>query len=279
MVIMNKLSTEKRAAVVRCLVDGCSIRATCRITGVAKNTVVKLLVDLGEACQAFHDRSVKGVQSKSLQMDEQWAFVGSKEKNTPPERKAEGRGDVWTWVCIDRDTKLVVSWLTGDHGADEADWFVHDVRERTVGHVQITTDNLNRYRIPIQEAFGREAAYARMHKVYMTDRRNPDTKYSPAQCIGCHVQVMQGDPDPALITTSHVERVNLTTRMNMRRMTRLTNAFSKKLDNLRHAMALHFVYYNYCRVHMTLKMTPAQASGLADKAMKIEDLIGFLDSN
>lgn len=220
---------------------------------------------------------VVNVNAQRLQMDEIWGFVGSKERNTSEAKKAEGAGDAWIWSCIDQDSKLVVSWVVGIRGASEASWLVHDVRTRVHGRVQVTTDNLTKYRIPMQEAFGQDVDYARIRKVFGKDYDSPAGRYSPPKCVGCRRERVRGNPNRKHITTSHIERSHLTTRMNVRRMTRLTNAFSKKVENLRHAMALHFVYYNFCRVHMTLKTTPAIRAGVADRQWEIGDLIGLLD--
>jgi IS1 family transposase len=275
---MNHLSQEARAAVVAALVEGNSIRATVRMTGVAKNTVVKLLNDLGCACAAYHNRHVHGLRVRRLQCDEIWSFVGAKAKNTSPEKKQEGWGDVWTWTAIDADTKLCVSYLVGGRDAGWATDFIEDCARRIKGRVQITTDGHRVYVDAIEGVFGQTVDYAQLQKIYGA-AMEPERQYSPARCIGCDMKVVLGDPDPKHISTSFVERQNLTMRMSMRRFTRLTNAFSKKVDNLRHAVALHFMYYNFCRTHQTLRVTPAMEAGLADHVWTIAELVGLLAGN
>lgn len=279
MVSMNTLRADRRAQVVRCLVEGMSIRATVRVTGVAKNTVAKLLVDLGCACAAFHHRAVRGVRVKRLQADEIWSFVGAKKKNASPEQKAEGWGDVWTWVGIDADTKLCVSYLLGGRDKGSAHEFILDCADRIVGRPQITTDALNAYPDAIEAAFGSEVDYAQLHKIYGAPAEEEQRRYSPATCIGCDMKTVMGDPDPKHVSTSYVERQNLTMRMQMRRFTRLTNGFSKKIDNHGHAVALHFMYYNFCRVHQSLRVTPAMEAGLSDHMWTIEELVSLLENS
>jgi IS1 family transposase len=272
---MNRISTEKRVQVVSALVEGVSINATCRMTGVAKHTVLNLLRDLGCAAAAFHDFKVRGVRVRRLQCDEIWAFVGAKKKNASPEKKAEGWGDVWTWTAIDADTKLCVTFLVGGRNTGWATDFMLDCRERIVGHPQITTDAHKPYLKAVEEAFGGDADYAMLHKVYGASNE-PEHRYSPATCIGCDMKVVSGDPDPAHVSTSYVERQNLTMRMSMRRFTRLTNGFSKKLENHGHAVALYFMHYNFCRIHKTLRVTPAMEAGLADHVWTLEELLQLL---
>ncbi|MEK6675461.1 MAG: IS1 family transposase [Planctomycetota bacterium] len=277
---MNQLSKEKRAAVVRCLVDGNSIRATVRITGVAKNTVTKLLVDLGEACVAFHDRTVRGLRCERIQCDEQWTFCGAKAKNVRPEREIEGWGDVWTWVALDADTKLTVAWSVGNRDAETAEPFMLDVAGRLLNRVQLTTDGLKVYLTAVENAFGPDVDFAQLVKLYGPAQGDtPEARYSPPKCNGSKKQPQLGLPDRAHISTSYIERLNLTMRMSQRRFTRLTNAFSKKLYNLECAVALHFVHYNFVRVHQTLKTTPAVAAGVVDHGWTIDELVGLLDSN
>jgi IS1 family transposase len=277
MVSINRLDQSKRAAVIRCLVEGNSIRSTVRITGAAKNTVVKLLAELGCACAAYHHRNVRGVRVKRLQCDEIWAFVGAKKKNVTLEQKAQGWGDAWTWVGIDVDTKLVVSYLLGDRGRDSAFAFILDCAERITGRPQLTTDALKVYPDAVEEVFGSNVDYAQLHKIYGAPTEEDYRRYSPARCIGCDMKTVQGDPDPKHVSTSYVERSNLTMRMSMRRFTRLTNAFSKKLDNHGHAVAVYFMYYNFCRVHQTLRVTPAMEAGSTDHAWEVEELVALLD--
>jgi IS1 family transposase len=279
MVSMNRLAPEKRAQVVRCLVEGNSIRATVRMTGVAKNTVTKLLVDLGIACSAHMDRAMRDLPCETLQVDEIWAFVGAKQRNVTPEKAAEGWGDVWTWVAIDADTKLVPSYRIGPRDLQEATAFIHDLSRRVSGRVQLTSDGLPYYVKSVRDAFRGEVDYAQLVKVYGDPPKDERRRYSPAKCIEAVPNPIYGSPDPEKINTSFVERQNLTMRMSMRRFTRLTNAFSKKVENLTAAVSLHFAYYNYCRPHQSLGgKTPAMAAGLEDHIWKVDELIALLSA-
>jgi IS1 family transposase len=274
---MNRLSTPKRVQVLSALVEGVSINATCRMTGVAKHTVLNLLRDLGCAAAEYHHRNVRGLRVRRLQCDEIWAFVGAKQKNASPEKKTEGWGDVWTWTAIDADTKLCVSYLVGGRDTGWATDFMLDCAYRIIGRPQITTDAHKPYLKAVEEAFGGDADYAMLHKVYGASNE-PEHRYSPATCIGCDMKTVSGVPDPDHVSTSYVERQNLTMRMSMRRFTRLTNGFSKKLENHGHAVALYFLHYNFCRVHKTLRVTPAMEAGIADHVWSFEELIALLDS-
>lgn len=273
---MNRLGIEKRTQVLSALVEGVSINATCRMTGVAKHTVLKLLEDMGCAAASYHHRNVRGLKVKRLQCDEIWAFVGAKQKNASPEKKDQGWGDVWTWTAIDADTKMCVSYLVGGRTTGWATDFMLDCRERIIGHPQITTDAHKPYLKAVEEAFGGEADYAQLHKIYGATEAN-EARYSPATCIGCDMKVVSGDPDPAHVSTSYVERQNLTMRMSMRRFTRLTNGFSKKLENHGHAVALYFLHYNFCRVHKTLRVTPAMEAGIANHVWTTQELVELLE--
>jgi IS1 family transposase len=275
MVSMNRLTTVQRAQVVRCLCEGNSIRSTVRITGVAKNTVVKLLCEMGCACADFHHRSVRNLVVRSLQCDEIWSFVGAKKKNVTPDQQQNGWGDVWTWTAIDADTKLCVSYFVGDRGKHSAFAFMEDCAARINGRLQITTDAHKPYLAAVEKAFGGEADYAQLHKIYGAPEVN-EARYSPATCIGCDMKTVSGVPDPKHVSTSYVERQNLNMRMGMRRFTRLTNAFSKKVENHGHAVALYFAYYNFCRVHQTLRVTPAMEAGLSDHVWSVEELIALM---
>jgi IS1 family transposase len=270
---MNRLSQSDRTRIVAALVEGNSIRATCRMTGAAKNTVVKLLAELGKACAAYHDHHVRNVPSKRVQCDEIWSFVGAKQKNVP-EDKSDQWGDVWTWTALDADSKLIVSYLVGQRGAAWAKAFMEDVASRVASRIQITTDGHRAYAEAVEGAFGMDVDYAMLIKIYGQD--SFDRKYSAGECIGTQTAVLSGSPDPNHISTSYVERQNLTMRMSMRRFTRLTNAFSKKIENHEAAIALHFMHYNFCRVHKTLRVTPAMESGLASHVWSIEELVGLL---
>jgi IS1 family transposase len=283
MVSMNGLSADRRAQVVRCLVEGMSIRGTVRITGVAKNTVVKLLADLGAECSAYQDASFRDLTCKRIEVDEIWSFVYAKDKNLPQERVESGDGgSVWTWVAIDADTKLVPSWLVGQRDTEDCRKFMFDLCSRINGRIQLTSDGWKAYRPAVANAFGDEIDFAMLHKIYGQEGSSPEKRYSPAVCTGVDVKVISGDPDVKKISTSYVERQNLTMRMNLRRFTRLTNAFSKKIENHAAEISLHFMHYNFRRVHTTLTKkhgqptTPAMAAGLAEEPWTIDDLVSLL---
>lgn len=273
---MNKLPIEKRTQIISLLVEGNSIRSICRITDVSKNTVTKLLVDIGKACQQFHNDKVVGVKTERLQCDEIWSFVGCKEKTK--QSGGIGDGDVWTWTALDADSKLIVSWLVGDRDADAACSFMYDVRDRLANRVQLTTDGHRAYLVAVEKAFEYDVDYAMLIKMYGSSEGTSDTerKYSPNECTGCKKTKVMGDPRPKFISTSYVERQNLTMRMHMRRFTRLTNAFSKKVENHCYAIALHFVYYNFAKIHQSLSVTPAMQAGLMKKPMTIEDIANLV---
>lgn len=273
---MNCLDSQTRARIVACLIEGCSIRATVRMTGASKNTVVKLLADLGCACAEYHNKHVRNLRVRRLQCDEIWSFIGCKRKNASPEQKSEGWGDIWTWIGIDADTKLVLGYLIGGRDAGWALDFMEDCASRIRGRVQITTDAHKAYLEAVEGAFGIDVDYAMLHKVYGAPSDEEQRRYSPATCIGCDMKTIIGRPDPEHVSTSYVERQNLTMRMQMRRFTRLTNGFSKKVDNHRHAVALHYMHYNFCRIHQSLRITPAMAAGITDHVWAVEDLIALL---
>lgn len=272
---MNQLDDSLRAAIIRCLVEGNSIRSTVRITGAAKNTVVRLLCEMGCACADYHHRTVRNLTVRRLQCDEIWTFVGAKTKSVTAEQETAGWGDVWTWTAIDADTKLCVTYYVGDRGKHSAHAFMQDCASRIVGRLQITTDAHKPYLKAVEEASGGGADFATPHKLFGASNE-PETRYSPATCIGCVAKTMSGVPDPKHVSTSFVERQNLTMRMSMGRFTRLTNGFSKKVENHGHAVALCFMYYNFCRVHSTLRVTPAMEAGIADHVCSIEELISLL---
>jgi IS1 family transposase len=277
---MNRLSRAERTKIIAALVEGNSVRATCRMTGAAKGTVLRLLREIGQACAAYQDRTLRGLTSRRIQCDEVWAFCYAKEKNVPRQHKGEwGYGDVWTWVALDADSKLVPCWYVGRRDAADASQFIANLAERLKHKVQLTTDGHRAYLDAVEGAFGYNVDYAMLVKLYGTPTQEEQRRYSPAKCIGAEVAVIEGDPDLTKISTSYVERQNLTMRMHMRRFTRLTNAFSKKVENLVHALALHFMYYNFCRVHKTVKMTPAMAAGVADHVWSLDEVVALLESN
>ena len=281
-VSMNRLSTAKRAAVIAALVEGNSIRATCRMTGVAKATVTKLLVDMGTACSVHLDVSMRDLPCTRLECDEIWAFCYAKAKNVPADKRGEfGYGDVWTFVAVDAETKLVPTFKIGTRDLNTATSFMTDLAGRMKNRVQLTTDGLNIYLLAVEGAFQGDVDFAQLVKIYGNDySRTPERRYSPAVCLGSKAEVVSGDPDESKISTSYVERQNLTMRMSMRRFTRLTNAFSKKVENLAAAVSLHFAHYNYCRPHSSLgkKVTPAMAAGLTDHVWTLQELIGLLEA-
>ena len=277
MVIMNRLPMAKRVSVVKALVEGNSIRATVRMTGVAKNTVVKLLMDLGAACTRYQDEHLRNLSCKRLQCDEIWSFVGGKDKNISQEQKAAGLGSIWTWTALDADTKLIATWVVGGRDAGTAYEFMQDVASRLRNRVQLTTDGHKPYLAAVEDAFGSDIDYATLTKIYGEDPQ-PEKRYSPATCLGCKSEVVTGAPDPKHISTSYVERQNLTMRMSMRRFTRLTNAFSKKIENHAAAVALYFMYYNFGRVHQTLRVTPAIEAGITDHVWSVEEIVGLLEA-
>lgn len=275
---MNRLEPSVRALILRCLVEGNSIRATTRLTGASKNTVAKLLIDAGRACQAYQDANLNDLPCKRVQVDEIWSFVYAKNKNVEKAKAApEGAGDAWTWTAICADTKLAISWLVGDRSAVYANAFIYDVWERLAGRVQLTSDGHASYRDAVEQVFGIDVDYAQLVKVY-GGSPEAEKRYSPAECLGAKKVPVQGNPDPKHISTSFVERQNLTMRMAMRRFTRLTNGFSKKLENHAYAVSLHFMYYNFCRIHQTLRVTPAMAAKVTDKLWDVEDIVALIDS-
>jgi IS1 family transposase len=272
---MNKLTIEKQAQVIKCLVEGNSIRSTVRMTGVAMNTIQKLLLEVGKASWEYQEKTITGLTCQKIQCDEIWAFCHSKEKNVPEEFKSRlGYGDVWTFTAIDADTKLVMAWCMGRRNYWTAEEFMKRVHSKITNKVQLTTDGFKHYFQAIEKTFGNEIDYAILQKIYGTDRSSG--RYSPAMCIGATKEVITGSPDPKYVSTSFVERQNLTMRMSMRRFTRLTNAFSKKIENMKAAVDLHFMYYNFCRSHQTLGKTPAMAAGLSDHIWSIEEVLWLI---
>jgi IS1 family transposase len=275
---MNKLPLAKRVQILSMLCEGSSMRSVSRVCDVSINTVTKLLCEAGEACLAIHDEMVRNVRAKRIQCDEIWSFCHAKQRNVQTCKNApEGAGDVWTWTALDADTKLIVSYFVGDRGRDSAFAFMTDLRMRVKGSPQLTTDSWKPYLTAVEHAFGRYVDFAQLLKVFRAVPGGPG-RYSPGECCGVAKFTVQGDPDPKHISTSHVERQNLTMRMSMRRFTRLTNAFSKKLDNHIHAIALYFVFYNFCRIHKSLKVSPAMAAGVSETLWSLEDVVAKIDA-
>ena len=273
---MNKLTIYEQATVIRALVEGNSISSVVRMTGIAKTTILRLVVRFGEACQKFHDEHVKGLTSRRIPMDEVWAFIGAKEKNASPEKKLDLKwGDTWTWTGIDADTKLMVSWLIGPRHGGTAHAIMQDVAWRLTHRIQLTTDGLHAYWDAAITAFHCEVDYAQLVKIYGPDR-SVEGKYSPPEVLGIKIKERMGNPDPAHISTSYIERSNLTIRMGTRRYTRLTNGHSKKIENHEAMTAIFWTHYNWCRIHQTLRVTPAMEAKLTNRLWEIEDLLRLL---
>ena len=276
---MRKLASSERARILHLLCEGMSIRAITRLTGASKNTVAKLLVDAGKACMAYHDQFVRRVEASRIQVDEIWTFTYAKQKNVPAEGAPDGAGDTWTWTAIDAETKLIVSYLVGQRDAECALDFMHDLRSRLRNRVQLTSDGLVTYLTAVEAAFGDDVDYAQLVKIYGEPRfaTGPDRRYSAGECCGARKHRVTGNPNPREVCTSFVERQNLTMRMHMRRFTRLTNAFSKKVENHAYAVALHMMYYNFVRLHQSLRVTPAMAAGISDRLWEIGDIVTLIE--
>lgn len=275
---MNKLDSAARAQILHLLCEGQSIRAITRVTGASKNTVIKLLVDTGKACMAFHDANVRDVKAKKVQVDEIWSFTYAKQKNvTRAVAAPAGAGDTWTWTAIDADSKMILSYFVGGRDGECAMWFIDDLRSRLAGRIQLTSDGHKAYVEAVEGAFGGDIDYAILHKVYGSSPESVKGKYSPAECIGTEKRRIEGDPDIQYVSTSYVERSNLTMRMHMRRFTRLTNGFSKKVENHAYAVALHMMYYNFVRIHTTLRTTPAMAAGVSSRLWEIGDIVKLVE--
>jgi IS1 family transposase len=275
---MNKLPLKTRAQILSLLCEGASMRAVSRLTDTSINTVAKMLVDAGKFCAAFHDDKVRGVKAKRIQCDEIWSFTAAKQKNVAGMKSpVEGAGDTWTWTGIEADTKLIVSWLVGGRDSEYAMAFMDDLCERLANRVQLTTDGHKAYLQAVEGAFGGDIDYAVLHKVYGASPEAAKGKYSPAECIGTQKHRVEGDPDPKHVSTSYVERSNLTMRMHNRRFTRLTNAFSKKFESHVHMVAIWAVWYNWVRIHKSLRVTPAMAASLTDTVWTWEMIVGKMD--
>lgn len=275
---MNKLTTEKRAAVIAALVEGNTLRGTARLTGVARMTIEKLLRDLGEACIAYHNANVRGLKSQRIQCDEIWSFVGAKQKHVPEEKRGVW-GDIWTWTAIDADSKLIVGYRVGNRTANDAYEFMQDVAARLTSRVQLTTDNLHFYLNAVEYAFGSDIDYATLEKRYggFIVSGSAAHRYTPAKITSMKAATISGEPKRKHISTSYIERQNLTMRMHISRFARLTNAFSKKIEMHAHSVALHFMYYNFCKIHQTLRVTPAMQSGLSDHVWDLQELVMLIE--
>lgn len=245
------------------------------MTGASKNTITKLIVELGEACSAYQNQAIRNIKSRRVQADEIWSFVYARRDNVPDDKKGVfGFGDVWTWTAIDADTKLMLSWYVGRRDAESAQAIMQDVASRLSNRVQLTTDGLKAYLVAVDDAFSGDIDYATIHKIFATDPKS-EKRYAPPVCVECHTKPVMGDPDPAHISTSYVERANLTMRMGMRRFTRLTNAFSKKVENHAAMLSLYFMFYNFARVHQTLRVTPAMEAKLSDHVWSVEEIVAL----
>lgn len=276
---MNKLPLAKRIQILAMLCEGSSMRSISRVVDVSINTVSKLLVDAGVACAAFHDANVKGVSAKRVQCDEIWSFTYAKAKNVPSAKAAPaGAGDTWTWTAMAAESKMIVSWHVGGRDAYAANLLMRDVAERLVSRVQLTTDGHKAYLDAVERAFGNDIDYAMLVKHYGPAPEGPQRRYSPADCVGATKETITGNPDQRHVSTSYVERQNLTMRMQMRRFTRLTNGFSKKFENHAHMVALYTVWYNFVRTHKAHKLSPAMAAGVTDKLWSMEELAGMIDA-
>jgi IS1 family transposase len=277
---MNKLPASQRAQILHQLVEGASLRSISRIADVSINTVTKLLVDAGTVAAAYHDQNVRGLQTKRLQCDEIWSFCYAKQKNVAEAKAAPvGAGDVWTWTALDAESKMMVSWTVGHRDAESAYLLMEDVQARVKTRMQLTTDGHASYLSAVEGVFGGAIDYAQLVKLYGEEGgKSPEKRYSPAVCTGAIKHAITGTPDKAHVSTSYVERQNLNMRMGMRRFTRLTNAFSKKIENHCHSLALYFLYYNFVRIHKTLKITPAMAARVSDRLWSVEDIVALIDA-
>jgi IS1 family transposase len=275
---MNRLDVSRRAQIISSLIEGNSLRSTSRMTGVAINTVVKLAIDAGAACSEYQDQVMRNLTSRRIQVDECWAFCYAKAKNVTPEiaTKHPYAGDVWTWAAIDADSKLIPCWAIGPRDGVTARIFVGDLASRLNSRIQLTSDGLKSYLDAVERAFRGRVDYAQLVKIYGGAPEGNTTRYSPAECIGCEKHAVTGNPDPDHVSTSYIERANLTMRMGMRRFTRLTNAFSKKIENHAAAVALFFMYYNFARVHKTLRSSPAMAAGVDNRLWEIKDIVEMI---
>jgi len=274
---MNQLTPAKQAQIFNCLAEGCSVRSTARLVDVSINAVMRTFIKLGIACSDYQDKTFRNLKCKRLQCDEIWAFVGCKEKNVTAEKKAKGEGSIWTWTALDADTKLVPCWFVGTRDAGAAYHFIHDLADRLSSRVQLTTDGHKAYLSAVEDAFGSQIDYAMLNKIYGKPDESPEHRYSPAQCMGAKKALISGNPDFKHTSTSYAERQNLNLRMNNRRFTRLTNAFSKKAENHEYAVAITMMHHNFCRIHKTLRCTPAMEAGIANHVWEASEVIALLN--
>lgn len=276
---MNKLSDANRAKILHLLCEGSSIRSVTRLLGVGKNTVIRLMIDAGRACAAYHDQHVRNLKTKRVQVDEIWSFTYAKQKNVAKAKSApNGAGDTWTWTGIDADSKLIISYFVGGRDGECAAWFIDNLAVRLANRVQLTSDGHRAYLEAVEGAFGADIDYAMLNKIYGASSESAKGRYSPAECVGVTKQRIEGDPDPKHVSTSYVERSNLTQRMHNRRFTRLTNGFSKKLENHAYSVALFAMYYNFVKVHSTLRMSPAMSAGVSKTLWEIGDIVKLVDA-
>jgi IS1 family transposase len=276
---MNKLSSAERASIFHLLCEGSSIRSVTRLLNVGKNTVLRLMIDAGKVCATYHDEHARNLTSKRIQVDEIWSFTYAKQKNVATAKAApHGAGDTWTWTAIDADSKFIVSWLVGERDGDSAAWFMNDLASRLSNRVQLTSDGHKAYLEAVEGAFGADVDFAQLVKLYGASPDSAKGRYSPAECTGAIETPIEGKPDPKHISTSYAERANLTMRMHMRRFTRLTNGFSKKIENHIHSVALFTTYYNFVRIHKTLRVTPAMAAGVSDRLWDVSDIVALLEA-
>lgn len=275
---MNKLPIEKRVQILNMLVEGSSMRSVSRIADVSINTVSKLLIEAGETCLALHDGTVRNVKSRRVQCDEIWSFCYAKQANVAQAKNAvDGAGDVWTWTALDADTKMIISYFVADRSGQSALALMDDLRGRLANRVQLTTDGHKAYLEAVEGAFGGDIDFAQLVKLYGDMPQAAKGRYSPAECTGIKKNRIEGNPDMAHVSTSYVERQNLSIRMGLRRFTRLTNGFSKKFENHCHALALYFMFYNFCLIHKTLRVSPAMAAGVTDRLWSLEDIVSEMD--
>lgn len=276
---MNKLSIEQRARILHLLCEGDSVRAITRLLDVGKNTVLNLMIDAGKVCASYHDEHVKGVKAKRIQCDEIWSFVAAKAKNVAAMKApVDGAGDCWTWTALDADSKMILSYFVGDRSGQSALALMDDLAKRLANRVQLTTDGHKAYLEAVEGAFGSDIDYAMLNKIYGTSPESAKGRYSPAECIGIKKDRVEGKPDMAHVSTSYVERSNLTIRMQNRRFTRLTNGFSKKLENHAYSVALFSFFYNFCRIHKTLRVPPAMQAGVTAKLWEVSDIVALVEA-